>query len=151
MTAEVREQTGEIRSVQVRWLHVCVAGHTVEQVLCYAVAEAEAADGRPFDDAMDREVQLGMYTVDRMSADGTMYQVASATSYVLDGTCIRTAKIAHCGEIAPDSAGWIIENPDGTEVKREVSGCVPGSPSIAHHTLMQDDDTAEDEEAFDEE
>ena len=118
----------------------------MEQVLCYAIAEAEGVYGRPFDDAMDREIQLGMYAADRMSADGTMYQVASATSYVLDGTCIRTAKIAHCNEIAPDSAGWIIENPDGTAVKREVSGCVPGSPPIAHRPLMQDDDTAEDEE-----
>ena len=132
MTAEVREQTGEIRGVPVRWIHVLVEGHTVEQVLCYAVADAEAVYGRPFDDAMDREIQLGMYAADRMSADGTMYRVASATSYVLDGTCIRTAKIAHCNEIAPDSAGWIIENPDEAAVKREASGCVPGSPPIAH-------------------
>ena len=114
MTASVREQSGEIHGVQVRRLHVCVEGHTVEQVLCYAIAEAEAVYGRPFDDAMDREIQMGMYAADRISADGTMYQVASATSYVLDGTCIRTAKIAHCSEIAPDSASWIIENADGT-------------------------------------
>ena len=134
MTASVREQTGEIRGVQVRWVHVIVAGHTVEQVLCYDIAEAEAVHGRPFDDELDRTIQMGMYATDRIATDGTMFKVASATSYVLDGTCIRTAKIAHCSEIQPDE-----------------SGCVPGSPPIAHRTLMQDDDTAEDEDESDEE
>ena len=32
MTAAVQEQTGEIRGVQVRRLHVCVAGHTAATV-----------------------------------------------------------------------------------------------------------------------
>ena len=150
MTASVREQTGEIRGVQVRRIHVIVSGHTVAQVLCYDFVEAAAAHGRPFDEELDRTIQMGMFAADRISADGAMYQVASATSYVLDGKCIRTAKIAHCSEIQPDSAGWIIENPDGTEIKPDESGCVPGSPPIAHRTLMQDDDTAEDEDESDE-
>ena len=150
MTASVREQTGEIAGVQVRWVSVIVSGHTVEQVLCYDFAEAEAVHGRPFDDEMDREIQMAMFATDRIATDGAMYQVASATSYVLDGKCIRTAKIAHCSEIQPESAGWIIENPDGTEIKPDESGCVPGSPPIVHRTLMQDDDTAEDEDESDE-
>ena len=135
MTASVREQTGEIRGVQVRWVHVTLAGHTVEQVLSYAIAEAEAVHGRPFDDAMDREIQMGMFAADRISADGTMSKVASATSYVLDGKCIRTAKIAHCSEIEPDSAGWVVTHADGTEVERKPWSCVPDTPPIAHHDL----------------
>ena len=49
----VKGQTGEIRGVNVRWVSVIVAGHTVEQVLAFDVAEAEAVYGRPFDDEMD--------------------------------------------------------------------------------------------------
>ena len=41
MPAEVTEHTGEIRGVKVRLVNVKVAGHTVEQVLLYDVAEAE--------------------------------------------------------------------------------------------------------------
>ena len=41
MPAEVSEHTGEIRGVKVRWVTVRVAGHTLEQVLSYDVAEAE--------------------------------------------------------------------------------------------------------------
>ena len=40
-----------------------------------------------------------------------MHKVASATSYVLDGKCIRTAKIEHCNEIEPGSASWVITRP----------------------------------------
>ena len=101
MTADVRELTGEIRGVNVRWINVMVSGHTVEQVLSYDVAEAEAIHGRPFDDEMDKHIQMGMFAMDRISADGTMHKVASATSYLLDGKCIRTAKIEHCKEIEP--------------------------------------------------
>ena len=88
MTAEVTEQTGEIRGVNVRWVNVIVAGHTVEQVLSFDVAEAEAVYGRPFDDEMDEYIQMGMFAIDRIAADETMGKVASATSYVLDGKCI---------------------------------------------------------------
>ena len=82
MTAEVTERTAQIRGVNVRWADVIVAGHTVEQVLSFDVAEEEAEYGRPFD------VEMGMFAMDRISADGTMHKVASATSYVLDGKCI---------------------------------------------------------------
>ena len=45
MAAEVRERTGNIRGVTVRWVDIIVAGHTVEQVLSFDVAEAEAVHG----------------------------------------------------------------------------------------------------------
>ena len=67
MTAEVVELTGQIRGVNVRWADVIVAGHTVEQVLSFDIAEAEY--GRPFDDEMDRHIQLGMFAMDRISAE----------------------------------------------------------------------------------
>ena len=119
MTAEVKEHIGEIRGVKVRWVGVIVAGHTVEQVLSFDVAEAEAVHGRPFDDELDEHIQMGIFAVDRIAADGTMHKVASARSYVLDGKCIRTAKIDHCREIEPMSAGWRITRADGTAVERE--------------------------------
>ena len=139
MTAEVREQTGEIRGVEVRWIHVVVEGHTVEQVLMFDVAEAEAVHGRPFDDEMDKHIQMGMFAMDRISADGTMGKVASATSYVLDGKCIRTAKIEHCSDIEPMSAGWQITRADGTEVQQDPWSCVPGTPPISHEDLTADE------------
>ena len=120
MTAEVNEQSGEIRGVNVRWASVIVAGHTVEQVLFFDVAEAEAVHGRPFDDELDENIQMGMFAVDRIAAGGTMHKVASARSYVLDGKCIRTAKIEHCSEIAPMVADW---------------SCVPGTESMSHSDL----------------
>ena len=120
MTAEVKEQSGEIRGVNVRWASVIVAGHTVEQVLFFDVAEAEAVHGRPFDDELDENIQMGMFAVDRIAAGGTMHKVASARSYVLDGKCIRTAKIEHCSEIAPMVADW---------------SCVPGTGPMSHSDL----------------
>ena len=140
MTAEVVELTGQIRGVNVRWADVIVAGHTVEQVLSFDVAEAEAEYGRPFDDELDRHIQLGMFAMDRISADGTMHKVASATSYVLDGKCIRTAKIVHCKDIEPMSAGWSITRADGSQVHRQPWSCVPGTPPTAHSDLPADDD-----------
>ena len=140
MTAKVTERTGEIRGVNVRWIEVTVEGHTVEQVLLYDVAEAEAVYGRPFDEEMDEHIQMGMFAIDRVSADGTMHKVASATSYVLDGKCIRTAKIEHCTDIEPMSAGWQITGADGTEVQREPWSCVPGTPPISHRDLKADED-----------
>ena len=121
MTAEVTEQIGEIRGVNVRWVNVMVAGHVVEQVLSFDVAEAEAVYGRPFDDEMDRHIQMGMF--------------AAATSYVLDGKCIRTAKIEHCKEIEPASASWRITRADGSEVQQEPWSCVAGTPPKSHRNL----------------
>ena len=60
MTAEVTERTGEIRGVTVRWVNVVVTGHTVEQVLSFDVAEAEDMHGRPFDDEMDKHIQMSL-------------------------------------------------------------------------------------------
>ena len=136
MTADVRELTGEIRGVNVRWINVMVSCHTVEQVLSYDVAEAEAIHGRPFDDEMDKHIQMGMFAMDRISADGTMHKVASATSYLLDGKGIRTTKIEHCKEIEPVSAGWRIKRADGSEVQREPWSCVPGTAPTSHRNLM---------------
>lgn len=73
----------------------------MEQVLSYDVAEAEAVFGRPFDDEMDSEMRMAMYSADRIWLGETMWKVASATSYVLDGKYIRTAKIEHCDERRP--------------------------------------------------
>ena len=86
MTAEVKEQVGKIRGVNVRWANVIVAGHTVEQILSFDVAEAEAVHGRPFDDELDEHIQMGMFAVDRIAADGTMHKVASARSHVLEAS-----------------------------------------------------------------
>ncbi len=133
MTAEVREQTGQIRNVNVRWAHVVVEGHTVEQVLSFDVAEAEAVYGRPFDDEMDKHIQMGMFAIDRIAASETMHKVASATSYVLDGECMRTAKIVHCKDIEP--AEMHIVQRDGREVHQDPWSCVPGTAPIDHRKL----------------
>ena len=61
-----------------RSVTVTVAGHTVEQVLSFDVAEAESVHGRPFDDDLDKHIQMGMFAIDRISADGTVHKVASA-------------------------------------------------------------------------
>ncbi len=135
MVAEVHESSAEIRGVQVRWAEVVVEGHIVEHVLSYDVAEAEAVYGRPFDDEMDKHIQMGMFAIDRIAAGETMGKVASATSYVLDGKCIRTAKIEHCRDIEPASASWTIRRPDGSEVPKEPWSCVVGTPPISHKGL----------------
>ena len=140
MSATVRETTGEIRGVQVRWISVVVSGHTVEQLLIYDVAEAESIHEQPFDDELDEVMQMGMYATDRIATDGTMHKVASATSYVLDGRCIRTAKIEHCDEIKPDSANWVVTTADGTPVEQEPWSCAPGRPAIAHRELTAADE-----------
>ena len=142
MSSEVKEQIAEIRGVNVRLAEVIVAGHTVEQVLSFDVAEAEAVHGRPFDDELDGYIQLGIFAMDRISADGTMHKVASARSYVLDGKCIRTAKIEHCSEIEPMSAGWRITRADGTEVQSEPWSCVPGTQPMSHGDLPPDDEVS---------
>ena len=142
MPAEVREQSGEIRGVNVRWVNVIVAGHTVEQILSFDIEEAESVHGQPFDDELDEHIQMGMFAMDRIAADGTMHKVASARSYVLDGRCIRTAKIEHCREIEPMSAGWRITRADGTEVPSQPWSCVPGTEPMSHSDLPPDDEVS---------
>ena len=133
--ASVTERSGKIRGVDVRWVDVIVEGHTVEQVLLFDVADAEAAFGRPFDDKMDSEMRFAMYQADRIWLGETMGKVASATSYVLDGKCIRTAKIDHCNEIEPGSASFRITDAEGNAIETEPWSCVPGTPPISHHEL----------------
>ncbi len=133
--ASTTEQSGEMAGVHVRWVSVIVEGHTVEQVLFYDVAEAEAVFGRPFDAELDHEMQMTMFAVDRIATDEVMHKVASATSYVLDGKCIRIAKIEHCIDIMPASATWGISRADGTPVEREPWSCVRGTPPISHREL----------------
>ena len=135
MTSVMSEVSGEIRGVQVRWVSVAVAGHTVEQLLIYDVADAERVYGRPFDEEMDQHIQMGMYATDRIATDGTMHKVASATSYVLDGKCIRTAKIEHCSDIEPGGASSTKTGADVTAVECEPWSCVQGTPPIAHGEL----------------
>lgn len=135
MVAKVVERTGNIRGVAVRWVEVIVAGHTVEHVLSFDVADAEAVNGRAFDDEMDKHMQMGMFAIDRISADGAMHKVASAHSYILDGKCIRTAKIEHCKDIRPlSSIGMTITRADGTRIGEEWS-CVSGTAPISHSDL----------------
>ena len=109
----------------------------VEQVLRYEVAEAEKVYGRPFDDELDAHIQMGMFAIDRIAMDETLHNVASAIGYVLDGKCIRTAKIGHCKEIEPASASWTIERPDGSVVERKPWSCVSGTPPISHSELLK--------------
>ncbi len=113
-----------------RWVSVMLSGHTVEQVLSYDITEAEAAFGRPFDDEMDHKMRMAMCAVDLIWTSGMMFRVASTASYVLDGKCIRTAKIGHSNENQPDGASWVFTRPDGTTVEREPWSCVPGPPPI---------------------
>lgn len=139
MSTEVIERSRDIRGVKVRWVDVLVAGHTVEQFLSYDVAEAEVVYGRPFDAEMDRNIQMGLFAKDRISLDGTIHRVASAFSYVLDGRFIRTAKIGHCKEIQPMSAGWRITRTDGSAVEPELWSCVRGTPALPHRGLTLED------------
>ena len=141
MTSETREITATIRGVKVELIEVIVEGHTVEQVLRYEVEEAEKAHSRPFDDELDRHMQMGMFAIDRISADGTIGKVAAAVSYVLDGKCIRTAKIEHCSEVAPISSGWQITNPDGSNVPQQPWSCVKGAPPNSHRLVSTGDRT----------
>ena len=150
----VTEVSFRIAGVEVRWVSVIVSGHTVEQVLSYDVAEAEAVFRRPFDYEMDTGMRMAMYSADRIWLDETLHRVASATSYVLDGKCIRTAKIEHCDDIKPASAYYVITRADGTPVPSEPWSCVPGTPPISHRDLkgLEDDedswgDDFEDEES----
>ena len=123
--------------MNVRPATVTVAGHTVEQVLSFDVAEAEAVYGRPLDEELDKHIQGGMFAVDRIAADGTIGKVASATSYLLDGKCARTAKIENCNEIEPESASWRITRADGSQAPREPWSCQPGTPPRPHTDLGQ--------------
>ena len=134
---EATSRTAEIRGVPVGLAEVRIQGHVVEQVLWYEVAQAERAYGRPFDDQLDADIQMGMFAIDRIAMDETLHNVASAIAYVLDGKCTRTAKIGHCSEIEPASAGWIIHRPDGSVVQRTPWSCVAGTPPISHGELLK--------------
>ena len=138
----VTEESFRIAGVEVRWVSVIVSGHSVEQVLSYDVAEAEAVFRRPFDYEMDTGMRMAMYSADRIWLDETLHRVASATSYVLDGKCVRTTKIVHCDEIKPASAYYVITRADGTPVPSEPWSCVPGTPPISHRDLtgLEDDE-----------
>ena len=140
MTAEVTERAGQIRGVNVRWIDVIVKGHTVEQVLLFDVAEAEAVHGRPFDDELDKHIQMGLFATDRIATDGTMGKVASATSYVLDGKCTRTAKIEHCRDIEPGSASWRIARADGSKVPPGTLELCSGNATTFAQGLVTGDD-----------
>ena len=101
MTASVREQSLEIAGVRVRRLNIVVSGHTLQQLLFFDIADAEAVHGRPFDDDLDAEIQAGVLAADRGATGERMHKVASETSWTLDGLCIRAAGIEHCSDIDP--------------------------------------------------
>ena len=137
MLAEVKEHTGTIRGVTVRRVDIVVNGHTVEQVLQYDIADAEKAHSRPFDEELDRHIQMGMFAVDRISADGTMGKVAAAIGYALDGKCIRTVKIANYKDIEPMSADWARVEPEGRIEPQARWSYVKGDPPISHSALVR--------------
>ena len=60
---------------------VLIAGHVVEMTLSYRIAEAEQVYGRRWDDELDRHLQMGMFAMDRISADGTMGKAGYAGNY----------------------------------------------------------------------
>ena len=132
-----------IRDVDVEYLEVRIAGHIVEQHLSYDISEAEARYGRPWDEELDRHIQLGMFAIDRISADGTIHKVAAAKSYILDGRCCRSVKIASCGEVALGSYYWRSQRPDGTTI-RTVSRQADGVLWSVRVTTLPDG-TAEEE------
>ncbi len=140
----VTDESLEIAGVKVRRISVLVSGHTVEQVLSYDIAEAEAVFRRPFNDMMDSAMRAAMYSANRVWLDETMLRVAVATSYVLDGKCVRTAKILHCGEIEPASASWVFTRADGTPVEREPWSCVPGTAPMSHLALTSPEEALSD-------
>ena len=135
MLAETREREGEIRGVRVRLVEVVVAGHIVEQVISYDMAEAEGVHSQPFGEDVDRILQGGMFAFDKIAGDEMWGRTATAPAYVLDGKCVRTRKIAHCDDIKPASAWWTITRPDGTEVENPPWSCVAGEPPITHEEL----------------
>ena len=134
MASETRERDLTIRGLRVRYSEVIVAGHTVELALSYDIGEAEAVHGRPFNDDMDRQIQQGMFAINRISGDGTIGKVVAAPGSVLEGKCIRRAQIGHCREIEPESAGWSIYR-DGVKVERAPWSCVEGEPPRSHSDL----------------
>ena len=131
MTASVREQNLEIAGVRVRRLNIVVSGHTLQQLLFFDIADAEAVHGRPFDDDLGAEIQAGMLAADRGATGETMHKVASETSWTFDGLCIRAAGIEHCSDIVSGGSG---------EGSTEPWSCVPGTRPISHLDLTIPDD-----------
>ena len=127
-----------IRRVNVRRDCVVVAGHTVKQELSYEIAEAESVHGMPFGEELDKYIQMGMFAINRISADGTLHKVASAKYSVQEGRCVRAVRINHCEEIEPESATWRVIQADGSEVVRERWSCVSGTLPKSHEGLMPD-------------
>ena len=76
--SESREKKGNDPGVEHSLASVILAAHTIERVLSYDVAEAEAFYGRPFDPAMDEHIQLGMLAPDRIAADEMLGKVVAA-------------------------------------------------------------------------
>ena len=139
MERRVETIEGEIRGVMVRWDQVLVAGHLVEMTLSYRVADAERVYGKPWDEELDRHLQMGMFAMDRISADGTMGKAAQAEPRVVEGVCRRTTRIGNCEEAAPMSHYWTTIKPDGSRIESEPFSCVPGTPPIDHSTLAYDE------------
>ena len=105
--------------------------------LSYRIAEAEQVYGKRWDDELDRHLQMGMFAIDRISADGTMGKRRRPEPRVVDGVCRRTARIGNCEDVAPISHSWGTRtiNPDGTCRRPEPYSCVPGTQPIDHSTL----------------
>ena len=136
----VEASDAEIRGVRVRLENVFVEGHVVEMSLCYRISDAENVYEKPWDNELDHHLAMGMAAVNRIAADETLGKAVAAEPRVLDGICLRTAKIAHCREVAPASHFWVVTKPDGTRVEPGPYSCAPGTPPADHNLLMEGDE-----------
>ena len=135
---EVVTSDAEIRGVRVRLEKVIVEGHVVEMSLCYRIIDAENVYEKPWDDALDKHLAMGMAAVNRIAAGETLGKAVAAKPRVLDGVCCRTARIERCQEVAPASHYWVITEADGTRREPGPYSCVPGTPPADHNLLMKD-------------
>ena len=113
MVAEVKENIGTIRGVNVRSLEVVIAGHTVEQLLVYDFSEAEVEYGRPFDNEMDEYIQMGMFAINRIAADGLCTRLHRPTATCSTGSAYARQR----SRIAPTLSRtvWAGLSPERTE------------------------------------
>ena len=65
---------------------------------------------------------------------------------IVDGKCLRWARIAHCNDIRPGSASWVRTRADGTPVETEPWSCVSGTLPISHVGLTTPDDVLDSAE-----
>ena len=95
-----------------------VSGHTVEQVLSYDIAEAEAVFRRPFDDVMDTAMRMAMHSADsrlagRDDVPGRRRQRATSST----GSASGRRRSCTAARFAPASSTWVFTRTDGTRAE----------------------------------